>query len=138
MLLENLCLCFLNRPLPFVIPSFYTRSVTCHTPHSDMRGGQRGGWWIKDGLDGFLKWNTGWMKRAIDRGARLRTQQRGGKGWMTSIYDDARTHPQRGGRVLTLHERHFRRVLHGSKKQKKKSGVTARKRKKRSRRTGIM
>ena len=32
--LKNLCLCVLNRPLPFVIPSFYTRSVTCHTPHT--------------------------------------------------------------------------------------------------------
>ena len=110
-----------NAPLPH--SSYYTRSVTCHTPHANMRGGQRGGWWLKDGLDGFVKWNTGWMKRAIDRGARLRTQQQ-----------------QRGGRVPTLDEGYCRRVLHGSKlkKKKKKSGVTGWKRKKRNRRRGIM
>ena len=87
-----------------------------------MRGGQRGGWWLKDGVDGFVKWNTGWMKRALDKSARLRAQQQ-----------------QRGGRIPTLHKRNCRRVLHGGKK-KKKSGVTARKRKKRSRsrRRGIM
>ena len=36
MLLEKTCVFvfFLNRPLPFVIPSFYTRSVTWHTPHT--------------------------------------------------------------------------------------------------------
>ena len=121
MLLENLSFFFLNRPLPFVIPSFYTRSVTCHTPHADMRGGQCGENWIQDGLNKVVHWNAGWMKRAIDRGARLRAQQ------------------QRGGRVPTLHEIYCRRVLHSSKKKKKKSGVTARKRKKRSRRRrGIM
>ena len=89
-----------------------------------MRGGQRGGNWLQNGLNKFVHWNVGWMKRTLDKSARLRAQQQ---------------QQQRGGRIPTLHERHCRRVLHGSKKKKKKSGVTARKRKKRSRRRrGIM
>ena len=111
-----------------------------HLTQREMRGGcggQRGGNWIQDGFNKFIDLNAGWMKRAVDRGARLRTQQRGGG---FSLYRYFRKHPsfpQRGGRVPTLHERYCRRVLHGSKLKKKKRtmGVAA-PRRKRKKRTG--